>query len=1840
MVSLKNVRVHNLKSVSIDLPQGKLICFTGVSGSGKSSLAFDTIYVEGQRRYVEALETGARRFLGQLSKPDLDAVDNITPTISIEQKTAGRNPRSTVGTMTEIYDYMRVLWARLGTAYCPISGEAVGARSREEIIDEVTQFPAGTRMSLLAPFIRSKKGTLKDEINEIERRGFGRIRIDGVIQQIGDSLNLEKSHAHDLDIVIDRIESSPTSKTRIIESVGMALDTGSGSLIVALENGEERLYSTRGYSPKSGLSYEPLDPQDFSFNSPSGMCPHCQGMGQKHEYVLERIIDPDKSISEDCCSIASPANTVRYSNIYRNLAEKHHFSLRTPWKELSPEAKQLFLYGTDKKWSRMQFIHPETGARWFDLVQWKGVLDEAYEKYQKAKSDNYKARQESLMRLDICPACHGARIKPFAAAAEFHGKKIWQVAEMPISEVIDFFASITLTHAQAEIGKELIREIRSRLHFLHDVGLEYLSLSRSAPTLSGGESQRVRLASQIGSGLVGITYILDEPSIGLHPHDNKKLIRSLQHLRDQNNTVIVVEHDEETIRSADHIVDFGPKAGLEGGEILYSGSLPGLLRHKTSLTGKFLSGRLEIAIPKARKKPSGKYVELHGAVHHNLKNVTAKIPLGCFVAVTGVSGSGKSSLFPETLYPAMENRLEKTTLPTGAYESLDLADIDKVIEIDQSPIGRTPRSNPATYIGLFNLIRDLYAKLPQSIAKGYKPGRFSFNVHEGSCPECSGLGAVKIDMDFLEESWIPCPECNGARFDEETLLIRYKEKNIRDVLEMDVLQALDHFANIPPIKKRLETLLQVGLDYLKLGQSSTTLSGGEAQRIKLAKELVRPATGKTLYILDEPTTGLHFYDLGHLLDVLHTLCDRGNTVVVIEHNMDLVKTADWIIDMGPGSGVDGGHIIAEGPPEEIAKQDSATGRVLAEIFSPSKMRDEPKAAPQKFSGDIVVQGARQNNLKGGAVTFPRGRLSVITGPSGAGKSSLAFDTIFAEGQRRYTESLSPYIRQFVKQCPRPRVDKIEGLSPTIAIEQRTHSSNPRSTVGTMTEVYDYLRILYARIGIPHCPKTGFEIRSISKEHVVEKILALPPGEKLHILAPLDVRRLDTFRDTLERLRKEGFLRIRLNNIFYELGRSDIPFEPKRKNELFLVIDRVTADAANKMRLLEACETASTIGKGKIVVARAKSDLFFNLSFAVVETGETYPEITPHTFAFNTPAGMCPDCQGLGFLWGIDLSQIPELRHVYPTELLSEFWGFYYSDAINFFNSTLNDHLDENELLQGSKKWITVKKFGSPFRVRWKGINQAIAESIKHNRAEETALPENFRAALQEHPCPACGGARISALARHVTIEKVTLPELVRMPLDRAKAFIDSLKIDFQGDLGLKYVYDELKGRLGFLNTIGLGYLSLERAAPTLSGGEASRVRLARGLGSGLSGVLYVLDEPTCGLHPQDSIVLLAALEKLTARGNTIIAVEHDPQFIQSADWLVEMGPGAGKFGGEIVSTGPAKKYHEPKPALAKRPPLKKKKAPTYLEVKDASINNLKSISCAIPLEKFTAITGVSGSGKSTLLFDVLAKEWNKLKGGQKLSGLVVIDQKPMGQTARSDVASYTDLLGPLRSFFAALPEARARGLEPKHFSSYHRKGMCSHCFGMGYKKVYMHFLPPIKVACPECRGLRLNPLSLSVRYNGKNLGEIFTMTCDEIYPLFQHHPKIRRTLDMLRSLGLSYLSLGQEMNTLSGGEAQRMKLAWQLLRRTTGPTLYLLDEPTVGLAPREVATIIDLLLGLREHGHTVITVEHNLDMIRASDHIIDLGPGAGDLGGEIVCQGTPAEIAKCPSSITAKFLRG
>ncbi|MEI8300088.1 MAG: excinuclease ABC subunit UvrA [Chlamydiota bacterium] len=1873
-IVLKNVRVHNLKGVDLTLNPNELIVFTGVSGSGKSSLAFDTIYVEGQRRYIESLSTYARRYMGDLTKPDADSISGISPTIAIEQKSVGKNPRSTVGTLTGIHDYLRVLFAKIATAHCPISGETLLAQSQEHIIQTICSLPSQTKLIILSPWIRAKKGSLKDDLTELLKKGFMRIRLDGVIVDLSEELSINEQASHDVDIVIDRLVIDKDNFSRTAEAIIQALELGQGLFsIYDVTTQEETLFSKFAYAKKSKQSYPSLEAQDFSFNHPKGMCDSCHGLGVTEEFDLDKIIDPTKSIAQDCCEIAGSYKTVKWGNIYNNLAELYNFSVETPWEELPKNAKKVFLYGVSQKWIKMHFIHPIKGTSWHDYVSWKGVIHEAKKRLQEASSDMYRDNMAKLMTKGVCTTCQGSRLKPYPSHAKLQGKTLQEITGNTIGEAISFFSSLKLNYDQSLIAHDLLQEILKRLYFLHEVGLSYLTLDRGSPTLSGGEAQRVRLASHIGSGLIGTTYVLDEPSIGLHPRDNAKLIITLKKLRDLGNTVIVVEHDEEMILEADTVVDIGPGAGVEGGELLVKGSVQDLIACPRSLTGAYLTDKLSIALPKSRRKPSNCFLKIHGGSHHNLKNIDVSIPLECFVSITGVSGSGKSSLITDILYPYLANALHGAEHSVGKHKSIEgIEHINKVICIDQDPIGRTPRSNPATYIKVFDDIRDLFANLKESKAYGYSAGRFSFNVLEGSCPHCKGMGFNKVDMDFMEDAWITCSVCEGKRFDSKTLAILFKGKNIYDVLEMSIEEALVFFEAQPPIYKALQVLAKVGLGYMKLGQPSTTLSGGEAQRIKLAKELIRPSTGKTLYILDEPTTGLHFHDIVKLIDILQKLVDQKNTVLVIEHHMDFVKTSDWVIDLGPEGGYEGGQLIAQGSPEEVAKSSSPTGKALKQALQKKKplthgILNSAPFTEQVRSIDVV--GATQNHLKHVNASIPQGKMTVCTGPSGSGKSSFAFETIYAEGQRRYTDSLSSYARQFVKQMPKAKVEQIEGLSAAIAIEQKHHAGNPRSTIGTMTETYDYLRIVYARLGTPYCPETLEEIKTVSQASIVQKLMEEPEGTRLVILSPLTITKATAFEDIKERLQKEGFLRIRLNGQYFELDET-IPYDSHLKNTLFLVIDRILIKSGVASRLHEAIEQATKMTQGMFTVVINDKDQSFNLKFSVESTGKSYPPITPQTFSFNSEEGMCAECQGLGFQWGANFMQHESIAEMTPSDLIEALLKECFNKTTFklFMDLLIQSDIDPDmplkdlpeptlhTFLHGSDLFLSWKGMS----LRWLGLYPVITQAAK---AGSAFLRKTLFPFLQESLCSSCQGARLNPLARHVKLQGVTLPSLCSMSIAETETFIKEIKLTESEKKLMQEPLDHLTSRLHFLSSIGLDYLSLNRSAPTLSGGETQRIYLARQLGSGLTGTLYVLDEPTIGLHPHDNHKLNTALQNLKDLGNTLLIVEHDPLTIAMADYVLDFGPGAGKHGGEITAQGTVEEikanplsltgqYLSHKLTIAL--PKKRRSSTKFLEIKNASAHNLKNLSLNIQVGCLTCITGVSGSGKSTLLYDVihtqmeeyLRKSYHKkkntiiptLKGAEYFDKMLCINQDPIGHTIRADVSTYTDLLTSLRQFFSQLPLAASKGLQPRHFSYNHKKGMCKTCFGLGYNMVELQFLPSIKVPCEACKGLRLNPVSLQVKYKDKNLGELLKLSLEEAKTALPPIPKVLKILEVLDQIGLSYLELGQEIASLSGGEAQRLRLSRELIKRSTGKTLYLFDEPTTGLHSDDIKKLLTIFHKLVDQGNTVILIEHHLDVIAQADEIIDLGPKGGTNGGHLIAQATPENLLKNTTSLTGKYL--
>ncbi|HEX5010385.1 MAG TPA: excinuclease ABC subunit UvrA, partial [Planctomycetota bacterium] len=1195
-IVVKGASEHNLQSLDVTIPRLALTTITGVSGSGKSSLAFDTIWQEGQRRYVESLSSYARQFLGRMEKPKVERIDGLSPTLLIDQKTVNRNPRSTVGTITEIHDHLRLLFARLGQPRCPVCGAPVAGQTIDAIVAAILAQRAGQRVALLAPVVRDRKGEYRKDLEGWRLKGFTRAWIDGSEKRLDEPADLKRNVRHTIELVVDRIKVEAVRRDRLAEAVETAATLADGLVVVRGEDGAPSSYSTANTCPEGHGDFPELEPRLFSFNSPHGSCPACDGLGERSQPDPRKIVKDEKlSIRGGALAVMDERGYLRFVRLGKKsleaLAAAFDIDLDKPWRELPPRARRLLLHGSGDKEVTLEWAWTsadgQTTIRGKDTKPFEGLVPAIA---RCAEQPGYPGLDRFLSTI-ACAECEGTRLNPAARSVVFRDKRITDVSALTVEEAAAFTQGLTLTPREAAIGQTLLRELRQRLLFLDQVGLGYLRLDRGARTLSGGESQRVRLASQVGSGLQGVLYVLDEPSIGLHPRDNGRLIETLHALRDRGNTVLVVEHDEETIRASDAMLDIGPGAGRQGGRLLAAGPLHDVLTGPPTPTTDFLMGRRRIEVPATRRPGSGKALTVVGARQFNLKDLTVRIPLGCFIAVTGVSGSGKSTLVDHVLRRALARRLHGAQDEPGECDEITgIEHLDKVVEIDQAPIGRTPRSNPATYTGLMDLVRDVFAGVPEAKVRGYAKGRFSFNVSGGRCEECLGAGVNTIEMQFLADVQVPCEACGGRRYNAETLEILYRGRAIDQVLAMTVDEAAAFFEHHKRLRRVLDTLRDVGLGYVQLGQPSTTLSGGEAQRVKLASELCRPATGRTLYILDEPTTGLHFEDVRVLIGALQKLVDAGNTLLVVEHNMDVVKVADWVIDLGPEGGGLGGRLVAEGTPEQVARvKGSHTGKALKRALDAH--REPPPAPPARrrppvAGRDIELRGASLHNLRSVDVTIPHGRLTVVTGPSGSGKTSLAFDTIFAEGQRRFVESLSTYARRFLERMDRPPLESISGLAPAIAIDQKTASRNPRSTVGTTTEIHDYLRLLFARVGHPHCWSCGRELRAWSPTLAAQDLLARAGGQPVVVTAPLWSREhqhslaLSDPREIVAltpELLKDGLLRVLVDG---EERRLDAPPGGPAKSTLELVIDRVRAEAPRRARLAEALGAAQQRGLGR------------------------------------------------------------------------------------------------------------------------------------------------------------------------------------------------------------------------------------------------------------------------------------------------------------------------------------------------------------------------------------------------------------------------------------------------------------------------------------------------------------------------------------------------------------------------------------------------------------------------------------------------------------------------------------
>lgn len=1898
LIKLRGVKQNNLKNIDVDIPLGKFTVITGLSGSGKSSLAFETLYAEGQRRYAETFSAYTRQFLELLDKAAVDDVENIRPAIALEQKNAVRTSRSTVGTMTELCDYFKVWFSQVATLYDPESGEAIHDDNPQSVWKRLLKNHADTDCLITFTLNKPDNFATVEILRSISAQGYNRIITDGSIRKIEDLLET-KTELPRITVIQDRIKTDPKNRARFIESATVAFRFGHGEIAIYADNGSMLgKFSSGLRSPVSGKSYRPASPAMFSFNSPIGACPHCKGFGRTFEIDMRRVIpDPTLSVNDGAIKAFHGEVNSQCLEDLRRLAAKNGIRLDVPWRELSAREQKFIIEGQpefkDQNWDKY----------WYGINRFFSYLEtKIYKMHVRVFLSKFRSYQS-------CPYCEGKRLQPESLLWKWNGCTLPELYQLPVRELLALLnAHTTKQEATVKTAQNLpwdsvLRNILTRLRYLEAVGLSYLTLDRTTRTLSGGETQRVNLTTCLGTSLYDTLFVLDEPSVGLHSADIHRLITILRSLTASGNTVVVVEHDETIMRAADNIIEIGPQPGKRGGKLIFAGSMEKLAKAKHSLSGDYLFGRKQIMLPPPSPvTKTTPRITFTGCRRHNLNGINLELPLARFVVITGLSGSGKSTLLQSVIHEGIADKHGLATETRAEIKSITVPGntFPTVTWIDQSPLSRTPRSTPAVYLNVWEDVRALLASTEEAKTYGMEPGAFSFNSGDGRCPHCQGLGYEQVEMQFLSDVFITCPVCEGKRFRKETLAIKYNGKNAAEILEMDASDAYVFFTSHPKIPRKLLPLIEIGLGYLPLGQALNTLSGGESQRLKLvhalSAEVDKSASNKKkqqpaenddaetsedgsisargnisknaaqLILLDEPTTGLHRHDVQQLLNVLRKLQSLGHGIVVVEHQPDVIMAADWVIEMGPGAGTDGGKIIFAGTVDELKKQNTATAKALLDITGKAQGKQlstlSPLTSPDsaKLPSAISLRGAREHNLKNISVDIPIRKLSVISGVSGSGKSTLAFDILFAEGQRRFMESMSAYARQFVEQLPKPDIDSLSNIPPTVSIEQRLTRGSMKSTVATITEVAQYLRLLYSKLGIQFSPQTGKPLTESSFDDLLARIRATAGKQrgKLLLFASLVKGRKGHYQPLANWARRSDYEYLRCDG---KLVRTDAFTKLDRYKEHDIEI--CVADLS-KTDVKTVLQKALDLGRGSILLCDAKGKTVASLSTERTDpvTGEAYPELEPKHFSWNSPKGWCPACRGYGFLF---------------------------------------KQKDEEETLE--------------------------------------EIEADAQAGFEDGQiCPDCHGERLNRISRHVFLpvqdgSMVSLPKLLSLGSTALLSQLKRLKLDKRGISIARDIFSQIEERLKFMDRVGLSYLTLDRATATLSGGEAQRIRLASQLGSNLSGALYILDEPSIGLHARDNDKLLLALRELNKKENTILVVEHDEDTIRQADYLIDVGPGAGKNGGEIMATGTVASVLKNKHSLTakllresiphpfngsyrdvsqaeeiinrkerkdiskkrindssfsvpsgKSANKKNKSVANVLLLSEPRFRNLKGGNIAIPQACLTIVCGVSGAGKSTLVRDLLhpvASEairqnlpeftfsrhrkhlpvtfremkqapFVSLSGANSFRQVIEVDQSPIGKTPRSSPATYIGVFDMIRDIFAQLPEAKMRGFGSGVFSYNTDGGRCPFCKGAGKIKVEMNFLPDSYVTCEECNGTRYGPELADIRLRGKNIADVLAMTFEEAAVFFESYNRLKLSLDLINETGLGYLTLGQASPTLSGGEAQRLKLVAELLNGITvaskenaavrlqnfKPNLYLLEEPTIGLHLSDCERLIRLLQKMVDQGHTVVVIEHHLDIIKEADWLIELGPEGGEAGGHILYQGKLSGIKKIKNSPTGKYL--
>ncbi len=1753
---LFGARTHNLKSVDLEVRPGEVLVLTGVSGSGKSSLALDTLYAEGQRRFVESFSPYARQFLERLGRPPMDALESVGAGVAVDRSAPVKSSRSTVATMADLEAYFAALFATESIPHCPehrIPAEEMDLATATTQV--LARYPE-RRILITSPVLVGDKDEYLALRDRLAQEGYRRLICGKKLTDL-DSLKPSRAEKEGrVHVVLDRLTATKESQSRVREALEAAfqrsrgiLSAGHSWIFDADDLTSEPLHLREGLTcPTCARSLLPPRPGYFSYESPLGACENCRGFGRVMGIDLDKVIPDERlSLAEGAIRPWRGPKTAWERKQLKAFCDAEGIDWSAPWESLPAAQKRAVIDGTGKRGRK----------NYWGIVEWFSWLEsKAYKMHVRVFLARYRS-------YDPCPVCEGTRLTESSRWYKLGGFDLGQWHGLEVDQALETLAALECATPHGQLVQ---KELLSRMRYLSRVGLGYLTLDRQARTLSGGESQRVTLTAALGTSLHNALFVLDEPTVGLHAADIAPLNELIAELAARQNAVVVIEHEPLIIESADRVVELGPEAGEGGGHVVFDGTVAQAKKAKTATSRA-------LARPHIAPEPpplTGDEVTFSGVSVHNLKNVDVTFPTGRLVAVSGPSGSGKSSLVVDVLYRAVARHLGVTDAERpGPHESSQGLDAFSQVElVDQSPLGRTSRGNPGTYTKAWDTVRKVFAAEPQAKALGFEASHFSFNVTGGRCETCAGEGYETVEMQFLADVSLECPVCQGRRFKDEVLEVRHQGYSISDVLSMTISDALRLFDGSAPVRRALSPLVALGLGYVRLGQPLSTLSGGEAQRLKLARALASPKP-RTLYVLDEPSAGLHADEIVLLVDALRVLVRSGGTVVFVDHDLSLIAAADHVIEMGPGGGRQGGQVVFSGSVAALEKRDTRTGLALAEAGSQKTTSRTAKRKKTPAAPVLSVRGASEHTLKQVDVEIPHQKLTLVTGPSGSGKSTLAFDVVFAEGQRRFLETLTPYARRFLPTMPRPHVDAVDGVPPSIALEQRTTRVGARSTVATVTEVAHYLRLAFAKLGTPYCPDHDVPITRSSAEEVLLHVRREQGRGEL--LAPVVRARKGTYLDVFNAASRAGYQWAIADG---KRVSTDSPprLAKSREHDISIVVaDNLKFKDVSAEQLNEALSW----GRGAVSLTTGASIKTLSTGSLCHVCGFSIGEIDPRFFSFNTVQGQCPTCEGTG------LKPLPKTR------------------------------------------------------------------GKKANTA-------------QRKVCPTCQGTRLDKFPRRVRFQDMTYPEMTRLSVKELRELIATFHFEKRAELISGPLMKELSRRLVFLGEVGLDYLSLDRDASTLSGGELQRLRLAAQLGAGLTGALYVLDEPTIGLHPRDTGRLLGNLRRLVDTGSTVVMVEHDQDAILAADHLIDMGPGGGTHGGRVVAVGPPKKVlaNRASPTAAAlsapaptRNKLSLKKDHPFVRLFGATEHNLKGDELAIPIGTMTVIAGVSGSGKSTLVRQVLLPAlqqrlervgdkpgaFERLTGTEPLKRAIAVDQSPIGRTPRSVPATFLGIFDLIRKLFEKSPDAQMRGFTAARFSfNTAAGGRCAACEGQGVLSHEMSFLPDAITTCPTCDGLRFEERTLEVKYLGRSIGEVLALSAEEALEVFAAHPKICAPLKILCDLGAGYITLGQGSHTLSGGEAQRLKLSAELAAGSRHePTLYVLDEPTTGLHLSDVGRLIDVLGRLVERGDTLVIIEHQPDVIRAGDWVVELGPEGGPEGGRIIFQGTADALLKTSSPTAA-----